>query len=717
MIEKLQLNPVEQKNTWDGKPVTFQTGLLAQQTDGAVVVSHGDTTLVVTSVINTRNPDPQKTFIPLAVDFRETFYATGKIGGGRFLRKEARPSNQAILYSRLIDRSFRPMFPEGMTNEMILTLTAQSVDMVHMPDIIGIIGASLAFSLAWVPFVGPIGAVRIGYLDGEYIINPTYEQKDSCSFDLVVAGSKDTITMVEAGWDDAPLDVVLKAFDMATVELGKVCAMQEEFLAKFDIEKKELTMNMPSDELLDSIRKIMTEDKMEKFYPTGKMEFNSIMDGLEDEVTEALKEELDDSANDNVTKGKLNKWVFKVAKEFIRKKLLVEGKRVDGRALDEIRNLYTDVGIFKRNHGSGLFQRGETQVLGTTTLGAPGDTLMLDTMEHNGKELSFMHHYFMLPYSTNEARMYRWQSRREIGHGRLAEKTIEPILPNKEEFPYTIRVVSEIMSCNGSTSMGAVCAACLSLMDAWVPIKKPVSGIAMGLVIGKDGGDTSAVKQLEDGRKYAVLTDIQWLEDFTGDMDFKVSGPATGINALQMDMKIKGLPTHVLKEALEQAFEAKKEILDFMLQSIPESRKELNEFAPRIISYKIDPSVIKNLIGPGGSNIQEIIRETEVSIDIDDDGLVMITSSDAANAEEALVRVKASVWTPTIGEIIDWVITRVEKYGVFVKLSKNVQWLCHVSKLGKWFIQDPSALFKIGDKIRVKISDMKDGKVGVEKVD
>ncbi len=717
MIEKLQLNPISQENNWAWQDIGFQTGLLAQQTDGAVVVNHGDTTLLVTAVINTKNPDPHKTFIPLAVDFRETFYATGKIGGGRFLRKEARPSNQAILYSRLIDRALRPMFPEGMTNEMILTLTAQCVDMEHMPDIIGIIGASLAFSLAWVPFVGPIGAVRIWYADGEFIVNPTYEQKSNCSFDLVVAGSKDTITMVEAGWDDAPLDIVLKAFDMATIELAKICAMQEEFLAKFDIEKKEITINKPSEELLNSIRKIMTEEKMEKFYPTGKKEFNSILDSLENEVMESLKEGLEDENNDEITPSKVNKWVFKVAKEFIRKKLLVEWKRVDGRNLNQVRNLYTEVGLFKRNHGSGLFQRWETQVLSTTTLGAPGDTLMLDTMEHNSKEVNFMHHYFMLPYSTNEARMYRWQSRREIGHGRLAEKTIEPILPTKEEFPYTIRVVSEIMSCNGSTSMGSVCASCLSLMDAGVPIKKPVSGIAMWLVIGKDGGDTSAVKQLEDGRKYAVLTDIQGLEDFTGDMDFKVSGPATGINAIQMDMKIKGLPTHVLKEALEQAFEAKKEILDFMLQTISEPRKELNQYAPRIISFKIDPSVIKNLIGPGGSNIQEIIKDTEVNIDIDDDGLVMITSTDATNAEEALVRVKTSVWAPTVGEVVEGKITRVEKYGVFVKLSKNIQWLCHVSKLGKWFIQDPAALFKIGDKIRVKISDIKDGKVGVEKVD
>lgn len=692
MIKKLNIEEKTFSTLWDWKKLEFKSGKLAPQADGSVVVRLGDTQLLVTAVMN-KKPDPNKDFMPLTIDFRESYYAGWKIWWNPYQKREWKPHEHAILRARLTDRPIRPMFPEGMVNDVVVTITPLSVDRENSPGVPAIIGASLAIMLGGIPIQWPIGAVRIWYKDGQYIINPTYEDIENGVLDLVIAWTEDTITMVECWAKEVSTDILMGAFEIAQEEIKKVCKWQKEFLSQFDIKQQEIVINKPSEDLIAFVKQIV-DPKLEFLMNTDKKTFWNLYEKFEEEVFEAAKERLEDPEDEVFTESKLKMALFKVVKEFVRQKILKENKRVDWRKLDEIRPLYTEVWLVPRVHWSWLFQRWETQVLSITTLGAPGDVMLLDTMEYDEEEKRFMHHYNMPPFSTGEARPTRAPNRREIGHWRLAERALEAVIPSEEEFPYTIRVVSEVLSSNGSTSMASVCASTLSLMDAWVPIKAPVSGIAMGLVSEYD----------EKGNfNYKILTDIQGVEDFCGDMDFKVAWTKKWITALQMDMKIKWLKLEVIKEAIEQANKARLQILDFMLQTISEPRGQVSVYAPQMIKIKLTPTQIRDVIWPGWATIQEIIKQTWVKIDFKDDWTTIITARDQKSWEEALKLIRQVSWQPQEWDVIEGEIVRVEPYWVFVKLGKNKLWLCHVSNLWPWFIADPRMQFKIGDKIRVKV--------------
>ena len=706
MIKKQEINEKIFSTLWEGKKLEFKSWKLAPQADWSVVVRLWDTTLLVTAVMN-KDPDPNKDFMPLTIDFRESYYAWWKIWWNPYQKREWKPHEHAILRARLTDRPIRPMFPEGMVNDVVVTITPLSVDRENSPWVPSIIGASLAIMLGWIPIEGPIWAVRIWYKDWQFIINPTYEEIENWILDLVVAWTEDTITMVECWAKEVPTDILMKAFEIAKQEIKKICQWQKEFLSQFNIQQQEVVINKPSEDLIAFVKQII-DPKLEQLMNTDKKTFWNLYQQFENEVFEAAKEKIEDENNDVFTESKVKMAVFKVIKEFVRNKILFEEKRIDWRKLDEIRPLYCEVWLIPRVHWSGLFQRWETQVLSVTTLWAPGDVLLLDTMEHDEEEKRFMHHYNMPPFSTWEARPTRAPNRREIWHWRLAERALEAVIPSEEEFPYTIRIVSEVLSSNWSTSMASVCASTLSLMDAWVPIKAPVSGIAMWLVSKYDEKWNFI---------YKVLTDIQGVEDFCWDMDFKVAGTKNWITALQMDMKIKGLKLEVIKDAIEKANKARNEILDFMLQTISQPRWQVSIYAPQMIKIKLTPSQIRDVIWPGGATIQEIIKQTGVKIDFKDDWTTIITARNQKNAEEALKLIKEVSWQPQEGEIVEWIITRVEPYGVFVKLWKNKLWLCHISKLGPWFVGDPRMMFKEWQKIRVKIIKVEeDGKIQLQRV-
>ena len=732
MIEKLNPNKKFFSFDWHGKNITFETWLLAPQAEGSVVVHFDWIKFLGTATIN-KNPDENKDFTPLTVDFREMFYSAGKIGGAPYKRKEGKPSDEAILVSRLIDRSIRPMFFEWMTNDVVLTINTLQVDKKNLYWVPGILAANLSIMLAWIPFEWPVWAVRIWYKDWEFIVNPTKEEVDKMN--LVIAWTKDTITMIEAGWEDIPTNILLQAIEIAQKELNFICSKMEKFINEVLEENKkvEITTNLPSEELFEKVYDI-TKTYENKFFPTNKKQFQEVYEQLSTEIqnwfdslTEEEKTTLIPENKDTNTQLKIT--TFKAVKKLLRKHLLETGQRLDGRTPLQVRPLYTEVWLLDKVHGSGLFQRWETQVLSITTLGAPGKVLLQDTLEKDDYEERFMHHYYMLPFSTNEARSYRGQWRREIWHWYLAEKTLRPIIPDEDEFPYTIRVVSEVLSSNGSTSMASVCAGCMSLMDAWVPIKKPVSWVAMGLVIEK-----LSPEQVEKFTKnnpylniteinwekygYIILTDLQGQEDFTWDMDFKVAWSKDGINALQMDMKVKWLPIEVLQKAIQQANKARLEILDFILQTIPEARKELSPYAPRLYTLKLTPDDVRNVIWKGGETIKKIIDETGVAIDFKEDGTTIITAEDGLMAQKAIDMINEIVRKPTIWEKIKGIVKKVESFWVFVDLWHGKTGLCHISNLSSQFIKDPHELVKEGDEIWVEIINIKeDGKIEIKRIE
>ncbi len=691
----IKINEISEEILWEWKKLIFSSGKLAPQADWSVVVRLGDTSLLVTAVME-KNPDPNKDFLPLTIDFRETYYSAWKIWGSPYQKREWKPSEQAILTARLTDRPIRPMFPEGMVNDIVVTVTPLSIDKQNPPGVPSIIGASLAIMLAWIPFEWPVSAVRIWYLNWEFIINPTYEEIEKWDLNIVIAWTKDNITMVEAGANDVSPEIIIKAFEIAQKEIAKVCEFQEKFLQNFEIQKQQIIVNKPSEALIAEILQIVGNELPNLFFKSKK-EFWNLYQQLEDRLLDVFKEKLEDENNDIFTESKLKMWFFKVVKNYIRGRIFNEKVRVDGRKLDEIRPLYSEVWSIPRVHWSWLFQRWETQVLSITTLWAPGDVQLLDTMEHDEEEKRFMHHYNMPPFANWEARPTRAPNRREIWHWKLAEKALERMIPSEEEFPYTIRIVSEVLSSNGSTSMASVCTSTLSLMDAWVPIRKPVSGIAMGLISKIENGDL----------KYEILTDIQWLEDFIWDMDFKVAW-GDGITALQMDMKVEWLTIDIIQNAIEKAMIWKKKILDHMLQTISKPRSELSIYAPKIVKMKLTPSQIRDVIGPGGATINDIIKQTKVTIDFKEDWTTIITAKDNKSAQEAINLIKEASWQPKEGDIIEWTITRVEPYWVFVNLWKWKIWLVHVKNLWPGFIADPKVMFKEWDKIKVKVIKIED---------
>ncbi|MDP2625200.1 MAG: polyribonucleotide nucleotidyltransferase [Candidatus Peregrinibacteria bacterium] len=683
-----------------GRQLVIETGRLAHQAHGSVTLQLGNTVVLATATMNLEAKDSVPYF-PLMVDFEEKYYAAGKIKGSRFIKREGRPSDQAILTSRMIDRPIRPLFPKGMTNDVQVIVSTLSADLVVPPDCIAITAASAALALSGIPFGGPVAGVRIGYVADEeggeekLVLNPTYAQIEAGRLDLVVAGKKGAVTMVEGGSNEVSEELLLEAITMAQVEIDRLCDLQMELAGKVEIEEKEPTFMVKNEEVEAAIDAVVTKDMLDGISGKGKAEIKHKMHEIEKMLVEKYAAELEE--------GKFAKWdLYGVLNDRFEKNMRVNilerEVRIDGRALGEIRPLSIQLDLLPQPHGSALFQRGETQSLTITTLGSPGSAQIIDTMDTDVHK-RYIHHYSFPPYSVGEAKFLRGASRREIGHGDLAERSLDPMIPSKEDFPYTIMCVSEITTCNGSSSMASVCGSTLSLMAAGVPIKSPVAGIAMGLVV-KDREDASA--------GYKILTDIQGFEDFAGDMDFKVTGTKDGINALQMDIKAKGLSLDIMKEALTKAKEARFTILKAMTDAIPEPRKELAATAPLILVIKIDPDDIRVVIGKGGEMIQKITKECGVEIDIEDEGLVMITAPDQESGKKAEKWVNDITYKPKVGEVFDGTVVRIMDFGAFVELVPGKDGLVHISQLAHHRVNKVEDVVKMGDKLKVKLMEIDD---------
>ncbi len=682
-------NPILRKELMlAGRTLTLETGRLAKQAGGAVLVQYGGTSVLVTATASAQ-PREGIDFFPLTVDYEERLYAVGKIPGG-FIKREGRPSEKAILSGRMIDRPIRPLFPKGYRNDVHVVATVLSVDQDNPPDVASIVGASAALHISDIPFRGPIGGVSVGYIDGEFIVNHTQEQNEKSKMHFVVAGTADAVMMVEGGADEIPEEECLEAIMTGHETIKEIVRFIEDFrrealelgLAK---EKQVPVLYQVDPELEQAVRDFVTDRLKEVVLTKDKLEREARIDALREETLNNFLETYPDNAKDIAN-------VFDdVLKEIVRRLITVDKIRPDGRALDEIRPITCEVGVLARTHGSGLFTRGQTQVLTVTTLGAIGDEQILDGL---GVEDSkrYMHHYNFPPYSVGETRPMRGPGRREIGHGALAERALLPMIPSEEEFPYTIRLVSEVLESNGSTSMGSVCGSTLSLMDAGVPIKAPVSGVAMGLIT--------------DGENYSILTDIQGMEDALGDMDFKVAGTKKGVTAIQMDIKIPGIDREILKDALEQARKGRLYILDRMLEVISEPRKELSPYAPRIITTMVDTEKIRDIIGPGGKVIKKIIDETGVKIDIEDDGRVFIAAVDGEAGKRALKIIEDLTRDVEVGAIYIGKVQRILNFGAFVEILPGKEGLVHISQLAEERVGKVEDVVSVGDEILVKVTDI-----------
>lgn len=672
----------EFKMDWAGRELTVETGQLAKQANGAVLIRYGDTAVLSTATASKEPKDLP--FFPLTVNYEERLYAAGKIPGG-FIKREGRPSEKAILASRLIDRPIRPLFPDGFRNEVQVISIVMSVDQNCSAEMAAMVGSSLALSISDIPFEGPIAGVTVGRLDGDFVINPTTEQLDKSDINLVVAGTKDAINMVEAGADEVPEEVMLEAIMYGHEEIKKIIAFQEEIIAAVGKEKSEIKLKQVDAELNQEVRQLAESKLKEAVQVPEKHARAEAIDVIMKETLAVFEE------REEVDKSDVEEVLNKIVKEEVRRLITVEKIRPDGRKVDEIRPLASQVHLLPRTHGSGLFTRGQTQALSICTLGALGDVQILDGL---GIEESkrFMHHYNFPQFSVGETGPIRAPGRREIGHGALGERALEPVIPNENEFPYTVRLVSEVLESNGSTSQASICASTLAMMDAGVPIKAPVAGIAMGLV-----------KQDEH---VSVLTDIQGMEDALGDMDFKVAGTRDGVTALQMDIKIAGINREILEEALAQAKSGRMIILDNMLEAIAESRKELSEYAPKIMTMRINPDKIRDVIGPSGKIINKIIEETGVKIDIEQDGTVYISSIDMKMNEKARAIIEDIVREVEVGQTYLGKVKRIEKFGAFVELFKGKDGLVHISQLAEERVNKVEDVVKIGDEILVRVTEI-----------
>ena len=666
-----------------GRQLTVTTGAMAEQASGAVLIRSGDTVVLSTAMMS-KEPREGIDFFPLTVDYEEKLYAAGKIPGA-FLRREGRPSEQAILTARLTDRPIRPLFPEGFRNDIQIVSTVLSVDQDADPSILSINGASAALTVSNIPFQGPIGAVRMGYIDGQLVVNPAVADMDRSELDLVVAGTRDAILMVEAGAKGVSEQVVVDALEMAHQEIGKICEALDQLQAEAGKPKHQFTPPHYDPEMVQAVQEYLAGRLDEAAYHPDKAEREAKIDELKKEMKAALAERWPENVD------VLGTLFEKTLKDRIRQRVIEEGVRIDGRGTRDIRPITVQVGVLPRTHGSGIFKRGQTQALTILTLGTMGDAQKLDGL---GLEESkrYMHHYNMPPFSTGESKPLRSPGRREIGHGALAERALLPVIPEVDKWPYTMRLVSEILSSNGSTSMAAVCGSTLALMDAGVPIEAPVGGIAMGLVT-------------REGR-YAILTDIQGVEDALGDMDFKVAGTADGITALQMDIKIKGLSRQMMAEALEQAREARLVVLGKMLEVIPEPRREMSPFSPRITTLKINPDKIRDVIGPGGKVIRKIVEETGAQIDVEDDGTVFVASSDQDGARRAIDWIKSLTDEVEVGRIYRGKVVRIMPFGAFVEVLPNQDGLVHISKLTDHRVERVEEVVNVGDEIMVKATEV-----------
>jgi polyribonucleotide nucleotidyltransferase len=674
-----------------GRTLTIETGRYAFQATGSATVQLGDT-IVLAAATLADTPREGCDFFPLTVDYEEKYYASGKIKGSRFIKREGRPSENAILRCRMIDRPIRPMFPKGMTNDVQIIASVISCDQEVDPGISAITAASAALLMAGAPIAAPVAGVKIGFIDGQFVVNPTYTQEKEGQLSLNVAGTPEAITMVEAGAKELPEDKMLEALELAHAEIKKICQMQLDLAAQ--VQPKQFTNTILRAENAAAVAAaaaFATKELLDTVAGKSKKEVKEPLHALEDQLLAKHAAEIE---AEQFSAGELKAALGKLLDKNMRANILEKDTRIDGRALDEVRPLYTAAGVLPRTHGTGLFQRGETQILSIATLGSPGKAQIIDTMDVD-EERFYMHHYNFPPYSTGEAKPMRGTSRREVGHGDLGERALIPVLPAREQFPYAIRVVSETLSCNGSSSMGSVCGSTMALMDAGVPILRPVSGIAMGLVTDKDA----------DGKfqTYKILSDIQGLEDFAGDMDFKVTGTTEGITALQMDIKVKGLSVDILREALNQAKRGRQQILDKMLEAIAAPRAELSKYAPMIEAIKIDPELIGTVIGKGGETIRAITKECEVEVDVSDDGLVTITALDQAKGAKAKKWILQLITVPEVGEEFDGKVVKTMDFGAFIQLVPGKDGMLHISALQQGRTERVEDAVKVGDPVRVKI--------------
>ncbi len=666
-----------------GRTVSVEVGKYAEQANGSVMVSCGET-VVMTNVTLADKPRDGIDFFPLGVDFEEKMYSVGKIPGG-FKKREGRASDKAILTSRLIDRPIRPLFPKGFLNDVSVIATAMSVEPDIQPEVYAMMGSSIALTISDIPFAGPTGSVVVGYVDGQYVINPNAEQREKSRLNLNLAGTKDAIMMVEAGANEISEKEMLDAILFGHEAIKEQCAFIEWIRDQVGKPKKDVTLYLPPEEHEAIIRPYADKMLTEALKTFDRYERQANQDEVERKVREHFAEtnpEVLDSVGD---------VLYKMTKEKVRARILNEGVRPDGRSLTEIRPIWCEAGILPRVHGSGVFTRGMTQVITTATLGTISEVQKLENLDDSDTFKRYMHHYNMPGYSTGEAKPLRSPGRREIGHGALAERALEPVIPSEEEFPYAIRTVSEVVSSNGSTSQASVCGSTLALMDAGVPIKAPVAGIAMGLM------------KSEDGSKVAILSDIQGLEDFLGDMDFKVAGTAKGITAIQMDIKIKGIDENILRTALEQARQGRLFILDKMLSVLPAPRAELSKYAPKIISFSIDPDKIREVIGSGGKTINKIIDQTGVKIDITDDGTVFIATPDQEMSDKAKKLILTIAQDPEVGDEFTGKVVRILNFGAFVEQAPGKDGMIHISKLSKEHVDKVTDVVNIDDEVHVKV--------------
>ncbi|MFA6917647.1 MAG: polyribonucleotide nucleotidyltransferase [Candidatus Gracilibacteria bacterium] len=669
-----------------GREFKITNAPIATYASGYAVVSLGDTVIMANATISPNAIEGD--FFPLTCDYEENMYAAGKIKGSRFIKREGRPSENSVLISRMIDRPIRPLFPKKTRNEVQMICSALSVDMEVDPATTALNAASVAMLLSGAPFAGPVGAVRMGYHEDKLVVNPTYKQCEEGRMNLVVAGTLDAITMVEAAMKEVPEEIVLEALKVAHEQIKVICEFQLKYAKQFEVKPIELTLAEDNEKAVEAVKAfIATDEKMLDVKGKTKMEVKEKIHAIEEKLFEKYAKEIEEEI---FTKGELKEVLNTLLEKRMRKNILEKEERLDGRKLDEVRQINIIPDVLPRTHGSAIFQRGETTALTITTLGSPSDAQIVDIMDSD-KVKRYMHHYHFPPYAVGEVKRLSGPNRREIGHGDLAERALIPVLPEEKDFPYTIWLVSEITRCNGSSSMASVCGSTLSLMCAGVPIKKPVAGIAMGLVHNDETGDSK------------ILTDIQGMEDFAGDMDFKVTGTADGITALQMDIKIKGLKIELMKTAMDRAKEARNFVLDAMLAVVPEARKQLSKYAPLIMSLVIPQEMIRMVIGKGGETIQGMIKEFGVDIDIADEGIVTVTAPNQEQGDLAMKAIKDIVRVPEAGEIFDGKVTRLMEFGAFVEFLPGKEGLVHVSELANERVNRVEDVVKMGDTFKVKL--------------
>ncbi|WP_312353511.1 polyribonucleotide nucleotidyltransferase [Aminipila sp.] len=673
-----------------GRLLQVEIGKVCEQANGQAMLRYGDTVVNVTCCAS-KEPRPDIDFFPLSVDYEERMYAAGKIPGG-FIKREGRPSEKAILSSRLIDRPIRPLFPKGYYNDVVVVATVMCVDPDCAPEIVGMIGSSIALSISDIPWEGPTASVLIGMIDGEFVVNPTLEQREKSQMHLVVSGTKEAIMMVEAGANEIPEETMLDAIMFAHEEIKKIVEFIEEIIEEVGKPKQEVELYKVPEAIDQEVRAFAVDKMRAAIRTVDKLERLDKMDAVEVETKEHFAEIYPENGKE------IAAVLYNITKENVRSMILDEGIRPDNRKTTEIRPIWCETGLLSRTHGTGLFKRGQTQVLSVCTLAPASEAQVIDGITED-TEKRYMHHYNFPAFSVGEARTARSPGRREIGHGALAERALIPVLPSVEEFPYAIRVVSEVLSSNGSTSMGSTCGSCLALMDAGVPIKRPVSGIAMGLIerVEEDGSS-----------KIAILSDIQGMEDFLGDMDFKVTGTEVGVTAIQMDIKVHGLSRDILNDALKQAREGRMHIMKEMLEEIPAPRADLSAYAPRAITLNIDPDKTRIVIGPGGKTINKIIDETGVKIDISDDtpGLISIYSPNMEGAEAAKKQIEYLTKDVEVGEIYEGIVTRIMNFGAFIEILPGKEGLLHISKMAKERVEKVEDVMNIGDTVTVKVTEI-----------